>query len=810
MFFNLNNSIIRIASRFVVVALTFGTVSVIGNISANAHTEVSNGNNQSNISLATVQNDASLVVATTNNAATAIVQSTTAIAGTFSDARSLGLLSKDSSSGTAQTATIRTSGVLSLYARVSTIAALSADGGTFSSGKVAGLSTGVDATYNSNTTVALFTSNLTYAASGGTPIAALWTAPSTTGSYTITLDVSAGTAATTVTTSSPTAGTNAGTIVVTVVSSNALNGTTVSTSANNVGALVGVVDASLFVANSNSSSGAAVVSNIATAATAHTSAKSLGLLATNSSVGVDKTATVLSSGTLSLYASISTDIALIASGGTFTTAANLENTTFSQDKKTMFRSTTSATALGQLWTAPSTPGTYTISAYSQIVSNGENTLSLSAPTSGTLISKITVTVVATSAGGSYSPVYSVCNTSSTTVVPGSTASTANVDSTATVTNGGVWYVNFALNDAYNEDLDNGNIVVTATNGALVNYGEGTAAGGGTAVAGTASTVVSYNNAGPYGTVTVAQGTANAPVTTTVTVKYNETTVCTKTVSIRGEVAKLTVSNIITQDLNGTSGIANGSWIADGSGRAGLFTVLATDSAGNQVATSSIGTFSSVAASLAGQTTVTSITVDSSATATSSTAAQRYSTGIYACGPVAGELKTAKIQFTNTGTGNTVSSDAFTLRCADNAYTYTASWDKATYAQGEIATLTVKFLDSKGFAANNVAAGTGSWTGVTPMLTPISATGAAPVLDNQGTVKYTYTVGGTTAVTAGSYVSVIDFQDLVAVAATKQTPGYKVTTGGDTTTNADVLKSIVALIASINKQIQALQKLILKR
>jgi hypothetical protein len=32
----------------------------------------------------------------------------------------------------------------------------------------------------------------------------------------------------------------------------------------------------------------------------------------------------------------------------------------------------------------------------------------------------------------------------------------------------------------------------------------------------------------------------------------------------------------------------------------------------------------------------------------------------------------------------------------------------------------------------------------------------------------------------------------------------------TVTNADVLKSIVSLIASINKQIQALQKLILKR
>jgi len=97
-----------------------------------------------------------------------------------------------------------------------------------------------------------------------------------------------------------------------------------------------------------------------------------------------------------------------------------------------------------------------------------------------------------------------------------------------------------------------------------------------------------------------------------------------------------------------------------------------------------------------------------------------------------------------------------------------------------------------------------------MLTPISATGTAPTLDANGSATYTYSVGGNTAITAGSYVSVIDFSSLTAVAATKQTPSYKVSTGGDSTTNADVLKSIVALIASINKQIQALQKLILKR
>jgi hypothetical protein len=78
------------------------------------------------------------------------------------------------------------------------------------------------------------------------------------------------------------------------------------------------------------------------------------------------------------------------------------------------------------------------------------------------------------------------------------------------------------------------------------------------------------------------------------------------------------------------------------------------------------------------------------------------------------------------------------------------------------------------------------------------------------VAYTLTVGTTAGMTAGTYSGIVDFTDLTAVAATKQTVTYKLSTGGDTTTNADVLKSIVALIASINKQIQALQKLILKR
>jgi hypothetical protein len=74
-----------------------------------------------------------------------------------------------------------------------------------------------------------------------------------------------------------------------------------------------------------------------------------------------------------------------------------------------------------------------------------------------------------------------------------------------------------------------------------------------------------------------------------------------------------------------------------------------------------------------------------------------------------------------------------------------------------------------------------------------------------------TVGTNVASVAGTYTGVVDFSTITSTyGVDKATPTYKISTGGDTTTNAEVLKSIVALIASINKQIQALQKLILKR
>ena len=232
-----------------------------------------------------------------------------------------------------------------------------------------------------------------------------------------------------------------------------------------------------------------------------------------------------------------------------------------------------------------------------------------------------------------------------------------------------------------------------------------------------------------------------------------------------------------------------------------------DSAGNTVVTNAGGTFAADAASLT--TTVQGLSVTNTAT-TVSTSADTYAGlafGTWTCGAAAGSSP-VKLTWTNSGSGTVVTSDAFTARCSDDPYTYTASFDKASYVQGELATLTVQFLDSKGNKANNVGLHNALATGSFPMMTAVTAFSGVVANKNDGTRTYTFTVGGSSAVTAGSYVAIVEYASLLA--GTKQTPAYKVGTGSSDVGFTEVLKSVVALIASINKQIRALQKLILKR
>ena len=579
-------------------------------------------------------------------------------------------------------------------------------------------------------------------------------------------------------------------------------------------AALGTVDASM---------GVSVVASNGTAAAmptdvGGTSATQKGLLAKDTSSGTAQTATILAGGQVAFYAKVTTSSAFTATGGSFSSAGNYSNTAYASSVYnssntavvipfTALQTNATTTAVGTLWTAPTTVGTYTVSLLTGNYTNSSGNTAmpdidnLPPPLSG----QITVSVVAASAGGSFSAAYSACQTSVYLAALSSAALVNGVDSTYSMENGASWAIAMKLRDGYNANLSSGNIVASATNGALLSWGTaGTVTA--TPLAGTGSTVVAYRT-GELDALRISQPTAGAPLTTTVTITYNGATVCTKTVSIAGKVASLEVSNIQTQDLS----LGTHATDLDESGRATgqLFQVVAKDSAGNRVATSGLGTFSADSASLlAAGGVVLAASVAQSATAVSSSSKYSYSTGLYTCGAAAGSAK-MKLKFTTTSTGEAVTSPEFTLRCADNPYTYTASWDKASYVQGDLATLTVKFLDSKGNAANNVVS-YGYSTIVAPMLTAVSATGAASVSDNAGVKTYTFTVGTSTGMTAGTYTSIIDFTGLTAVAAVKSTPTYKLTAATTDVEFSEILKSVVALIASINKQIQALQKLILKR
>jgi hypothetical protein len=139
-------------------------------------------------------------------------------------------------------------------------------------------------------------------------------------------------------------------------------------------------------------------------------------------------------------------------------------------------------------------------------------------------------------------------------------------------------------------------------------------------------------------------------------------------------------------------------------------------------------------------------------------------------------------------------------------TYTVSTDRGNYLPGESGTLTITAKDSGGrpvsdaavlgSAASKVAIG---GSGLTFLSAPLHTDTAS-----NGTFVYKFY----TTQTEGNYVAGVTLSDATVVKTEAANFVVKATTA--TTSNADVLKAIVSLIASINKQIAALQKALLRR
>jgi len=377
------------------------------------------------------------------------------------------------------------------------------------------------------------------------------------------------------------------------------------------------------------------------------------------------------------------------------------------------------------------------------------------------------------------------------------SATSNIDSSAASSrdyniSGQYGYLDIILKDAYDVDLSTTSTakIATATGGCTLNWDTAGTTGTATAVDPAAASDATED------LVIIGD---NTPRTCTVTVTFGDVVVASKTIKMLGEVASLTIDPVNSGTVWGYG--VDGS-VVSGTGTAAnenKIVYTAKDSAGNTI---NLGSEPSITSATNGASQCTKTTGDY---ASSAITTNGYATMDVICtnasvrGPATYKLKIVRVSDAVEVVSNTMSVD---VTKAKN--TFKASWDKAVYNIGDIMTLTIEGIDDKGFKNyDGDTAGAAVAVNVSGA-TRLSAAPATGDKFSKGLLKYQFSAG-TTAAQYGwnALVSTVSGQDMVVGTYTIKDPN----TG---TTNADVLKSIVALIASINKQIQALQKLILKR
>jgi hypothetical protein len=509
---------------------------------------------------------------------------------------------------------------------------------------------------------------------------------------------------------------------------------------------------------------------------------SIGVVGALAGENTTQTATILSTGSLVITAGAATGgYYVVSSGGIISgvTGTTTTSAISSDQKKFTVKSndnTFTVTPTGAAGT------TFTVTGYDSVAAT-------------TVVDVLTVTIAGSSVAGVAAASESVVRWD-TDNATAPTAAESVVNASTTFGNTLELYINVA--DAYGQDISlaTGSLVVTASSGAVL----GTLAATGAATVPASASNTAVSSADPSALwVYLAELTSGAGWSGTVTVSYNGITLATLAGKITGRPATLSVTPYKAGKTAATNATAF------------LYTVK--DAAGNGLAMESDS--------------ILMDTSSSSSVVTNAAGTSGYDpiydgaygdyvgTGSITCG-VAGTSDVV-LKYTNTN-GTTIKSAKASFRCAGAAYEYSASFDKASYVQGEVATLTVTFKDSKGNLANSYDAVDTLSTLVSdivisaPMMTMVGVVNAGASAGTtakpgiSGTRKYTFTVGTTTGLTDGAYSAVVLFPTIdVATSAS-----YKVTTGSTGVSNADVLKAIVSLIASINKQIAALQKALLKK
>jgi hypothetical protein len=409
-------------------------------------------------------------------------------------------------------------------------------------------------------------------------------------------------------------------------------------------------------------------------------------------------------------------------------------------------------------------------------------------------SQLNITVVATCTGTAYSSTYSAIQVEGAyNATPSNTAGDV-----LTYGAGAKAYINIVGKNGYNVALPAGTTwAVQATNGAKVSIGTSTTIDDSTTANGLNS-FASTTAAGTNISIRVAAPSA-AALTTSVTVTADGAAVTTKEIRFVAEPAKLTIVKQLTGLIGGEGAFLYTLTDAAGNAVNGEISGISTTYTSRVTSVTNIKGATLVASDMSPNNNETINSVDSATVlGTSASSTSAFGVAKFACSSATTTGSSPiTVRFT-TPVGEVNVDTVVDLKCAKGLDTYTVSADKATYKVGEIATFTITAKDSSGAAVNDFTA----------LEADKLAVGGGTVIVNTKTTDY-YSGGVKTyqaqMTTAGAFNVVVTLSGTVTKSATA---AYTVTSGD--VSNAEVLKSIVALIASINKQIAALQKLILRR
>ena len=497
----------------------------------------------------------------------------------------------------------------------------------------------------------------------------------------------------------------------------------------------------------------------------------------------------------------SAGVSVIVTGGTIGSLSTTSNPiALSGDQKaaSIFNSQidlATNTLAGTFSVTAAAGSTATIAAYT-----GTGIINTDTRTAGTLIAIWTLTVAAANAAGTLSLADSTVTQQACTLMSAGQSAVLAYDTTSTCANGRVGVVYVALKDGFTYAVTGGQLAATATGGSFVNVVNAASTTTGDNYSATTAFDTGAATAANY--VIVTQPVANTGGSTTVTITYSGVVVGTKTIKWAGDVASITidVANSATVIGNGVNSNTSGTSYA-------LNVVyVVKDAAGNNVS-SLVPTLVDATGAMLGASLSTSsggaaegVTIlQSSASLNVGYATINHPGGTATANYGAGSYR---IQVLN-GAGVAVKSNVVTVTVADTTTrTFTASMDKASYTPGDFATLTISAKDVYG---NPMPTGKTLPGLVISMSTGLTVSGAectSASTFKAGVKECKFAVGNT----AGSYS-----WSVALTSSSQQVPvtgSVKVTDSA--VSNAEVLKSIVALIASINKQIAALQKLIIQR